>query len=872
MRKTNVITLIPAILIPVLVVLAVMFFPSTLPPKTVKAQTPVSFTFGVAGDYANGSNFQATAGQVKAQNVDFQLAVGDLAYSTVEQSWCNYWKNTVLYNNILIVAGNHDSGESSSGNINTYAQYCPYTLSSPSTGTYAKQYYFDYPQTNPIARFIIISPGLGGSFIGFDANYAVGHQGYTFTQNAIDDARAKGIKWVVVGMHKNCLSMGTKGCEIGIDLMNLLINKQVDLVLQGHDHNYQRGKQLKCAQTNSYNASCVADDGVDNQYTKGAGTIFLINGTGGQGLYSVNPGNPGDCFNTGDSEYCYFAKWMGSNINPTFGFSKFSVTDTQMSAQFIRSAGGTFTDSFTITTDSSLATVDMKANGSDGPITINSGTAATLSWTSTNATSCTASGGWSGSKATSGSQSTGNLITSQTYTLACTGTSGNASDSVAVNILDNQSPSVPTNLTATAASSTQVNLSWTASTDNVGVTVYKIFRNGGITPIGTSSTNFYSDTSVSPATAYIYTVSAYDAAGNESVKSASASVTTPCAAPATDKGVVTTSVHLSTSGTYKILSRIMAPNTTNNSYVLQIDGDCGTIVGDSAITANSWTWVDYKDATLSSKITFNLTVGVHAVKLIGREAGLKMDRVIFTTDLNCVPTGTGDDCTVTSLDSDGDGFSNSVETYLGTDPNRACPATPAANDEPVDTWPPDFDDNQVINIIDLTQLMPPYFGSTAQNPDTNNDGNPEYTPRRDLVPDGVINIIDVNKLLPPVYGSNCNTGALSTVTVEGFNALISGLTETNDTQPPQVTIASPANGSKVSGKVRIHAEASDNIGVTKMEIYIDGSTVFTMDNMTSINYDWNTNSKKVTQGNHTIEVKAYDATNNIGLSSVSVTK
>ena len=57
-----------------------------------------------------------------------------------------------------------------------------------------------------------------------------------------------------------------------------------------------------------------------------------------------------------------------------------------------------------------------------------------------------------------------------------------------------------------------------------------------------------------------------------------------------------------------------------------------------------------------------------------------------------------------------------------------------------------------------------------------------------------------------------------------------------------------------------------------MEIYIDESQVFSLDNVTSIFYNWNTNSTKVASGKHTIKVKAYDATGNIGSSSVSVTK
>ena len=82
-----------------------------------------------------------------------------------------------------------------------------------------------------------------------------------------------------------------------------------------------------------------------------------------------------------------------------------------------------------------LPSVDLKANGSNGPITIPSGSSADLSWTSTNATSCNASGDWSGSKNISGgSQSTGSLNSNSLYSLTCTGSGGADSDSVTVNV------------------------------------------------------------------------------------------------------------------------------------------------------------------------------------------------------------------------------------------------------------------------------------------------------------------------------------------------------------------------------------------------------------------------------------------------------
>jgi len=89
---------------------------------------------------------------------------------------------------------------------------------------------------------------------------------------------------------------------------------------------------------------------------------------------------------------------------------------------------------------------------------------------------------------------------------------------------DTTAPSTPANLTATAASSTVINLSWSASTDNVGVTGYEIYRSGSL--IGTSATTTYSNTGLTASTAYSYTVKAKDAAGNLSAASNTATATT----------------------------------------------------------------------------------------------------------------------------------------------------------------------------------------------------------------------------------------------------------------------------------------------------------------------------------------------------------
>jgi hypothetical protein len=84
-------------------------------------------------------------------------------------------------------------------------------------------------------------------------------------------------------------------------------------------------------------------------------------------------------------------------------------------------------------------TVSIVAN----PTSVSSGSAATLTWSSTNATSCTASGGWSGSKTTSGSQSTGNLTANTVFTLTCTGSGGSATQSANVTVASSTAPPPP---------------------------------------------------------------------------------------------------------------------------------------------------------------------------------------------------------------------------------------------------------------------------------------------------------------------------------------------------------------------------------------------------------------------------------------------
>ncbi len=92
---------------------------------------------------------------------------------------------------------------------------------------------------------------------------------------------------------------------------------------------------------------------------------------------------------------------------------------------------------------------------------------------------------------------------------------------------DTVAPSIPSGVSSVAVSATQINISWAASTDNVGVQGYKIYRGGA--QVGVATTSAYSDSNLSSSTSYTYTVAAYDAAGNTSGQSAPSTTTTQIA-------------------------------------------------------------------------------------------------------------------------------------------------------------------------------------------------------------------------------------------------------------------------------------------------------------------------------------------------------
>jgi hypothetical protein len=92
-----------------------------------------------------------------------------------------------------------------------------------------------------------------------------------------------------------------------------------------------------------------------------------------------------------------------------------------------------------------------------------------------------------------------------------------------------------------------------------------------------------------------------------------------------------------------------------------------------------------------------------------------------------------------------------------------------------------------------------------------------------------------------------------------------------DTTAPTPSITSPANGARVSRTVNISASATDNVGVTSMEVYIDGK-LYSSSQSGTLTTTWNVKPKSVAHGAHTLTVKAKDAAGNVEQSSITVYK
>ncbi len=390
---------------------------------------------------------------------------------------------------------------------------------------------------------------------------------------------------------------------------------------------------------------------------------------------------------------------------------------------------------------------------------------------------------------------------------------------------DTVAPSAPTNLTATAAGSTVVNLSWSAATDNNAVAGYTIYRNGA--PISTvnGATTYY-DRSLSASTTYSYQVLANDYKNNRSALSATSSATTPAKTDTTYPAI--------NAQRFKV----------NNAHSVTVSWDPAT---DNVGIAFYWLYTGS---------------GGNQVRLPPGTTSYTFDHLAANTLYHFYnnPCDGGGNCASSSPD---DILYMPAEGTLP--PSRPVISkhvlvAPSKGDA---FWTASTDDKSVSGYNYFLNSRPVTTTPLSYPAIRIATGTDYSYSARDYV-----QAVDTDGNITQSAGGFIGPSAF-------------GGTSSTDTTLPTAHINSPAGGSTVSGTGTVTVSASDNVGVSAVELYVDGTLVDGAENLTGINQSatptfstslsWYSNL--FSNGTHTLTAKAYDGLgNNIGTSSpVTVT-
>jgi hypothetical protein len=403
-------------------------------------------------------------------------------------------------------------------------------------------------------------------------------------------------------------------------------------------------------------------------------------------------------------------------------------------------------------------------------------------------------------------------------------------------------PTAPGSLVATAASSSQINLTWKASTDDVGVTGYRVERCHGagcstFVQIGTTTGTTYGDTSLSASTAYSYRVRATDAAGNLSGYSGTASATTTQGAsslpplafvqaanavPQTPQtGVSAAFTGVQAAGNLNVVIIGWYNTTSQVTSVTDTAGNTYTLAAGPTIESTAGTQVIYYAANIqaaaagnSITVTFNAAVPYPDLR-IAEYAGVNPNS----------PLDTGSEATGSSQISNSGAFVTS----------HAYDLIVAGN----------------------------YVTSTTTS------SGPGFTNRGITYPDGSI----IEDRIVTVAGSYSAQAIMN----PGFwimqaVAFRGGTAPGADTVPPTVSLTAPAPNATLSGSTTFAATAADTggSGLGGVQFQVDGINVGPAD--TTSPFSTTFNSAQLANGTHTITAYAWDGAHNVTTSSaVTVT-
>jgi Calcineurin-like phosphoesterase len=305
------------------VIFLIMIFTPQLSGLIVKF-AHADFNFDAVGDWGCNSNTKNTVTNIQGKKPERVLALGDYSYTSTATCWLNTISPIKSITRINI--GNHEN-DANEGN----SQYMTaFGLS--------KQYYsFDYVNAHVLTMASEIS-------------FSKGSAQYNFVENDLKTAAANpNIKWIIVNYHRvmytspnTCSASTCEGSSSLRDAYHPLFDKyRVDLVLQGHVHNYQRTFPLKYDTVSPSSPTRTSTS--TSSYTDPEGEIFATVGTGGINFHGL-------------SGKSYF---VVSQQAAKFGILDILMTNdgTKLTGKYYRNGESTPFDTFTITKPISISSL-----------------------------------------------------------------------------------------------------------------------------------------------------------------------------------------------------------------------------------------------------------------------------------------------------------------------------------------------------------------------------------------------------------------------------------------------------------------------------------------------------------------------------------
>ena len=243
---------------PVVIFLAFLFH---LMPIGAEETDEAEFNFVAAGDWGCGHEAIQTFSMMKSMQPELYLGLGDYSYQNSIDCWLNIVKSAGKAFKISL--GNHDI----EGKL-LQAYMDEFKLD--------KQYYsFNYRN----AHFVALSTELNKNEVKEQLEFVRSDLWRTKANQNID--------WIIVFFHKPFYSASnTDFTNMRRTYHPVFENFGVDLVIQGHSHNYQRSYPLLFNEVR--HSEPIVSDKEQFQYHDPKGIIFVIAGTGGESVQPLN--------------------------------------------------------------------------------------------------------------------------------------------------------------------------------------------------------------------------------------------------------------------------------------------------------------------------------------------------------------------------------------------------------------------------------------------------------------------------------------------------------------------------------------------------------------------------------------------------------